>query len=836
MSLDVADMNHDGKLDVVVGEHNLNTPSNAKLIVFENLDGTGNVWRDHVVYTGDEHHDGAQVVDIDNDGDLDVISIGWNNNQVLLYENKAISSGSTNTPPTITSQPLIQTVVEGQTASFSVTATGTAPLSYQWQKNGVDIAGATSASYATPPTTVADNGATFRCRVTNLYGTATSNSATLTVMSGSAASTIASDDFNSSSLKTNIWTFINPLGDATLSMTGTGTQDASMAIAVPAGSNHDVWTEGNFAPRITQAAKNTDFEIEVKFQSTMNAGYQTQGVIIQQDANNFIRFDFVRDATKTRLFAASFVAGTPSVRNDITIAGGNPLWLRVKRQGNQWTESHSMNGTTITAAPSFSHTLTVSSVGPFVGNRGLSGSNSPAFTGLIDYFFNTASPIMPEDPTAPVTPTITTHPSNQTVTVGQTATFSVTAAGTPLLSYQWQKNNLDIAGATNASYTTPPTTLADSGAMFRCLVANFVGSATSSSATLAVLSGVGPSITSHPANQTVTVGQTATFSVVATGTAPLSYQWQKNNEDIAGATSASYTTPAVTLADWGATFRCVVTNGYGAATSSQATLTVTQPSANAVINPSFESGTAPWVFYTNRGGSFTAVPPGFVGSLAAKLNITGAGSNVQLYQPGISLQPSTAYRLSFAAYSSTGHDMSVFLHKHTAPYTSYGLSSYMVDLTASWQTFTTVFTTTGFVGPVSDARLRFWLPSFAAAGDMYFIDNVVLERIAGPAPSLSDLTMQSEPQVVTEFSLKRNYPNPFNPTTNFGFAIAKSGFVALKVFDVLGREVATMVSEELPAGEYTRTWDASGLPSGVYFYRLQVLGAFVETKRLLIIK
>ena len=90
MSLDVADMDGDGDIDVIVGEHNLKEPESAKLYVFENVDGKGAVWVPHVVYTGDEHHDGAITVDIDNDGDLDIISIGWGHNRVLLYENKAI--------------------------------------------------------------------------------------------------------------------------------------------------------------------------------------------------------------------------------------------------------------------------------------------------------------------------------------------------------------------------------------------------------------------------------------------------------------------------------------------------------------------------------------------------------------------------------------------------------------------------------------------------------------------------------------------------------------------------------------------------------------------------
>jgi len=87
MSLDVADMDGDQDLDVIVGEHNLDNPSDAKLYIFENINNQQNEWHKHVVSVGDEHHDGARVVDIDNDGDLDIISIGWGHDNVLLYEN-----------------------------------------------------------------------------------------------------------------------------------------------------------------------------------------------------------------------------------------------------------------------------------------------------------------------------------------------------------------------------------------------------------------------------------------------------------------------------------------------------------------------------------------------------------------------------------------------------------------------------------------------------------------------------------------------------------------------------------------------------------------------------
>jgi hypothetical protein len=151
----------------------------------------------------------------------------------------------------------------------------------------------------------------------------------------------------------------------------------------------------------------------------------------------------------------------------------------------------------------------------------------------------------------------------------------VVAGGTAPLGYQWQKSGVNIAGATSASYTTPVTTTADSGATFRVVVTNTAGTVTSAAATLTVsAAAVAPTITTPPANQTVTSGQTATFAVVAGGTAPLGYQWQKSGVNIAGATSASYTTPVTTTADSGATFRVVVTNTAGTVTSAAATLTV----------------------------------------------------------------------------------------------------------------------------------------------------------------------------------------------------------------------------------------------------------------------
>ena len=102
---------------------------------------------------------------------------------------------------------------------------------------------------------------------------------------------------------------------------------------------------------------------------------------------------------------------------------------------------------------------------------------------------------------------------------------------------------------------------------------------------------VPPSITMHPANQTVAVGQSATFSVSATGSTPLAYQWQRNGVNIPGATSSSYTTGPVAASDNGAQFRCVVSNAFGSVTSNSATLTVTANTAPTATITSPASGT-----------------------------------------------------------------------------------------------------------------------------------------------------------------------------------------------------------------------------------------------------
>ncbi len=218
-------------------------------------------------------------------------------------------------------------------------------------------------------------------------------------------------------------------------------------------------------------------------------------------------------------------------------------------------------------------------------------ATSPSFTTLPATRFDTgarfsvvvsnrAGQVTSDDAVLTVTPAtaapvITTQPQAQVVTAGQTATFRVVATGTAPLAFQWRRDGQPISGATSAVLETAVTTIGDSGGLFSVVVSNIAGSTVSNSATLTVTTAaVAPTITMAPADATVSVGQVATFSVVATGTAPLQYQWRRSGVAIPGGTTATLVTAPASLTDSGAKFSVVVANTAGTLTSAEATLTV----------------------------------------------------------------------------------------------------------------------------------------------------------------------------------------------------------------------------------------------------------------------
>ena len=191
--------------------------------------------------------------------------------------------------------------------------------------------------------------------------------------------------------------------------------------------------------------------------------------------------------------------------------------------------------------------------------------------------------------TAPQTlPKIVSQPVDNLQTAGMPATFRITAAGAAPMSYRWQRNGVDIPGATSSSLTLLPATAADDGAAFRCVATNPLGAVTSTAAKLSVrVAAAGPTISAQPESQTVHAGQPVRFTIGAQGASTLSYQWRKNGVNIVGETAASYSIPAASGSDCGASFSVVITDAAGSTTSNRATLTVT-PAAGApviLVNP-----------------------------------------------------------------------------------------------------------------------------------------------------------------------------------------------------------------------------------------------------------
>jgi uncharacterized repeat protein (TIGR02543 family) len=273
------------------------------------------------------------------------------------------------------------------------------------------------------------------------------NQSVTAIFSDPNAQTPVSDDFSDCTLN-NQWDYVNPLNDSTLTMTGSNVQ-----IAVPAEVAHDLWTNNKNAPRIMQNVENTDFEFDAKFESPMSSRFQVQGVIVEQDSTNFLRFGFQHDGSTYRVTAYTFLNNSPTTRLDQAITVTPPMYLRTERVGNSWTLYYSDNGTSWTNAATFDYSIDANAVGVFVGNAG----QNPAMTGQIDYFFNNTSPIDPEDnnrvlmvtTTGTGTGTVQASPAKANYDCGD----SVTLTAVPEEGSRFVSWGGDLSGTTN------PTTI-----------------------------------------------------------------------------------------------------------------------------------------------------------------------------------------------------------------------------------------------------------------------------------------------------------------------------------------------------------------------------------------
>ncbi|MCX8520500.1 MAG: hypothetical protein ORN28_03060, partial [Rhodoferax sp.] len=455
--------------------------------------------------------------------------------------------GGTDTPvaPSITTQPVNQSVNPGQSATFTVTATGAAPLAYQWLKNGKNIAGATFPTYTTPPTDDSYKGVIYSVSVSNSVATVTSSKATLTVLGAALGSPAISSQPAAQSV-------VAP-GTASFSVTATGTEPFTYQW-LKNGTPIDGATGSTYT---TPATSNADIGTALAY-SVIVAN--SAGSVTSSDAALTVTAAPVAPTITTQPKAQTVIAGQNSTFT-VKATGTAPLRYQWKRNNNPIPNATGSSYTT--PATRLAESGTKYSV-DVINDLG----TVPSEEGIL---------------TVTVAPVITTQPESQSVFTGLPANFSVAATGTEPFTYQWYRGDTMLEGETAPTYRIVATASGDNGAVFKVVVRNSAGQATSNPATLTLLP---VRITTQPRATMVDHGQTASFSVTAEGSGILSYQWKKNDADI-GTNSNTYTIPVADSADSGAVFTVVVTNSLGGTvtttTSNPATLTVNRYSlvANA---------------------------------------------------------------------------------------------------------------------------------------------------------------------------------------------------------------------------------------------------------------
>ncbi len=578
-----------------------------------------------------------------------------------MYEQNLVLGA--NVAPSITAQPANQSLSQGANATFTVSATGTAPLSYQWRLSATNIAGATASTYTRSNVQLADAGP-YSVVVTNSVGSATSSNAILTVVTNPAPPEIATQPQSQTVIAGHSATFtVTASGTAPLgyqwrfnttpiaNATGSAYTRAN-AQAADAGSYSVVVTNGGGSTNSADAVLAVAFSLTATASSggtvskSPNQTSYAPGAVVTLTANANSGYKFTGwtgDATGTNnplsvtmTTNKTIHAAFGSTATEIVIDNSDPGWSNTSPSGS-WTSGATAGvpkvGTNyLYASGTSSSSITRScrwtpaigtagyydvyvyyqiganrtagatyrvaysggivsslqnqySVTPNQGGWFLVGTNllfAAGTGGYVELGNNAVDTALVSADAArfvlvtPLTPpsiTLQPQPPAQSVNVGQSATFAVTAAGTAPLSYQWRFNSTNLLGATASSYTRDSVQASDAGS-YSVVVTNIAGSATSSNALLSV--NVPPVIIAPPLDLIVIAGQDALFSVTATGTAPLVYQWYFGGLPIPGATGSSFTVTNAQSATAG-NYSVAIINVAGQATSSNALLTVTQP-------------------------------------------------------------------------------------------------------------------------------------------------------------------------------------------------------------------------------------------------------------------
>jgi hypothetical protein len=445
--------------------------------------------------------------------------------------------------PSITTQPVNATATVGGTVSFSAAASGTAPITYQWTKDGAPIAGATSTTLTLNAVTLTSAGS-YRLSATNAAGTAQSNPASLTVTEATVAPSFSTQPTNATATVGGSVTF-SAAANGTAPITYQWTKDG----APIAGATSTTLTLN----AVTLASAGS-----YRLSATNAAGTaQSNPAVLSLNEAVVVPQFTVQPAS-----IAAMVGGTVSF--SAMVSGSGPLTY-------QWLK----DGAPLTGATSPTLTLpivTEASVGSYrlVATNPAGSVQSSAATLTLS--------------TVQATPTVSVVPMSQTVQPNAMVTLTAVVAGTGPLTYQWTRNGFAIPGAT-ASVLVMNGVDETAGGAYRVIVHNDLGSVHSHLAHVIVTPAVGPTILVQPLGQSVVQGASVTLSVEATGPGPLTYQWHRSGVSLPGANAAQLVLTGVQLSDAG-DYTVTVSNSSGSVVSAGATLAVTQGVASAITNVS----------------------------------------------------------------------------------------------------------------------------------------------------------------------------------------------------------------------------------------------------------
>lgn len=499
-------------------------------------------------------------------------------------------------PPLISTHPSSQNKLIGQSVSFSVVASGYPTLLYQWFKNGAVVPGATSSTYTINSLTL-DHVGDYTVRITNGQGQVTSNVAMLRLppVITQQPSDVIVPLGGTATFSVTVTSYTSPVyqwfkNDLAISGANSSTYIISNVQSDSAGAYRV--SVANVAGQVSSASANLTIGSAPVFTTHPQSQNKTVGSSVSFSTTHTGSTPITYQWLKNGTAISGATSATYSISNVQASHAGNYALRATNTHGTATSQAATLNvgaAPSITAQPqslaraigsSATFSVTASGSGTLTyqwkrGTANITGAMSSSYTIASvqalhagDYTVVITNPfgnITSQTATLSVgnLPTITTQPLGQLKRVGESFTLSVVATGDGTLTYQWMKDGANISGATSANYSVTNAQKSHSGS-YSVRVTNAYGNVTSNSVQVTV--DTAPIITAQPQEGSINTSTPLTLSVRASGLAPISYQWLKNNQAIAGATGANLN---LSGADSVGRYKVQLQNQLGSATSNE---------------------------------------------------------------------------------------------------------------------------------------------------------------------------------------------------------------------------------------------------------------------------